>query len=630
MNIDRRAAAVVLLAMAVGLAFADSSIVMLGLPEIYGELNASIPGASFVITAYNLVVAIVAFLLIPVMRRVAPIPVLLAGLGIFAVASLGCGLAPNLPVLVGLRGVQGLGGAMLLAASLPALVRLAGGEREGRSIWALAGSAGAVVGPALGGVITELADWRAIFIVQAPVAALALPALRDRRLRGMGVERDDGARPPLWSQLGLVFAFGALVGALFLAVLLIVTVWGEGPLSGAVVVSALPLAAVLVAPLSRRVGPGPSCLAGAPALAAGLVGMALVPDVSSWWAAACLAVCGAGFGLLVPPLTTASVTGGSGLAVAATRSVAARHVGLVLALIVVAPLLAVDLDTGGDRATLEATRVILDAKLGLQDKVPLALDLADEFNRTPRGAVPDLGKVFAARGAAGDTQLAVVRDDLIGAIEDSLTRSFRNAFLVSALFALLALIPVTWGLVAMRREEGEGVGRRAPPTAALAGLGVVAAAAIALVVGVFAAGGQDLGKSRIADPCVTKNRAGGGGFDATLQGVVLDGLAGAACDLHVGREELVLSFGPDVGTKPIPWTPQQVEDSIRAGTIRAIDDAEARGSLNSIVADVLRGIVRNAPIQELIRGGGAVSDLAGQAQDLNAGDVVNALKGLLP
>src|SRR5690349_16268963 len=147
MNIERRAAAVVLLAMAVGLAFADSPIVMLGLPETYGELNASIPGASFVITAYHLVVAIAAFLLLPVMRRVAPIPVLLAGLGIFAVASLGCGLAPNLPVLVGLRGVQGLGGAMLLAASLPALVRLAGGEREGRSIWALAGSAGAVVGP---------------------------------------------------------------------------------------------------------------------------------------------------------------------------------------------------------------------------------------------------------------------------------------------------------------------------------------------------------------------------------------------------------------------------------------------------------------------------------------------------
>jgi MFS family permease len=624
-TIDRRAAAIGLLAVAVALAFADSSIVMLGLPEIYGELDASIPGASFVITSYNLVVAVVAFALIPVMRRVAPLPVLAAGLLVFAAASLGCGLAGSLPVLVALRGVQGLGGAMLLAASLPALVALARSERAGRATWAAAGSVGAVVGPALGGIITELADWRAIFIAQAPFALLALPVLRDRRLRGLPPERDAVGRPPLWSQLGLVFAFGALVGALFLAVLLIVTVWGYGPLSGAVVVSALPVAAVLVAPLARRVGAGASCLAGAPVLAAGLVGLALVPDVDPWWAAAALAVCGAGFGLLVPPLTTASVTGGTGLAVAATRSVAARHVGLVAALVLVAPLLAVDLDEGGDRATREATRVILDARLGLQDKVPLALDLAEEFDRTPRGAVPDLGTVFASRGADDDPGLAVVRDDLLGAIEDALTRSFRAAFLVSALFAILALLPVAWGLRAMRAEGGG----RAPP-AALAGLGAVVAAAAALVVGVLAAGGEDLGRSQIADPCVTRVRDGGGGIDATLQGVVLDGLAGAACELGVTREDLVLSFGPDVGSEPIPWSPQRVEQAIRSGTIRAIDDAEDRGSLNSVVADILRAIVARVPVEELVRGGGAVSDFAGRARDLDAGDVIDALRGLVP
>ncbi|HET6690238.1 MAG TPA: hypothetical protein VFG74_05180, partial [Miltoncostaeaceae bacterium] len=118
---------------------------------------------------------------------------------------------------------------------------------------------------------------------------------------------------------------------------------------------------------------------------------------------------------------------------------------------------------------------------------------------------------------------------------------------------------------------------------------------------------------------------------ATLQGVVLDGLAGAACDLGVTREGLVLSFAPDdVGAEEIPWTPAQIEESIRAGTVRAIDDAEDRGSLNSVVADVLRGIVRRVPIEELIRGGGAVSDVAGRVRGLDAGDVVDALQGLLP
>ena len=118
-RMDRRAAAKALLVIAVALAFADSSIVMLGLPEIYGELDASIPGVSLVITSYNLVVAIAAFALVPVLRRVRPAPILAAGLALFAAASLGCGLASDLTLLVTLRGVQGLGGAMLLAASLP-------------------------------------------------------------------------------------------------------------------------------------------------------------------------------------------------------------------------------------------------------------------------------------------------------------------------------------------------------------------------------------------------------------------------------------------------------------------------------------------------------------------------------
>ena len=68
----------------------------------------------------------------------------------------------------------GTGVRRAVADDLPALVALAGGERKGRSIWALAGSAGAVVGPAAGGIITELADWRAIFLVNVPIGAAVL------------------------------------------------------------------------------------------------------------------------------------------------------------------------------------------------------------------------------------------------------------------------------------------------------------------------------------------------------------------------------------------------------------------------------------------------------------------------
>lgn len=624
---DRSRAGAVLLAAAVALAFADSSIVMLGLPEIYGELDASISGVSLVITAYNLVVAVVALALVPVVGRARPGALVAVGLVVFAVASLACGLVDDLTLLVALRALQGFGGALLLAASLPVMVALTGSVAAGRAWWGLAGTLGAVLGPAAGGILTELFDWRAIFLAQAPVAALALVALAAPAVRGL---RAEGGRPPrvrILANLGLVFAFGALVGALFLAVLMIVTAWDLGPLAGAVVVSALPVAAVAVRPLSQRAGPAAGGATGALLLAAGLVALALLPEVGSAWAALALAVCGAGFGLLVPPLTAESVAGERGLAPAAAASVGARHVGLVAVLLIVAPLLTADLTDGGERATLNATQVILDAPIGLQQKVPIALDIADEFSQAPRGEVPDVARAFDENGAEDDAGVAAVRDHLIETIESALTRSFRASYLVSAAFALLALVPIAAG--AWRRRAPP---RRGPPAsrAAAAWLAGLLIAAGALVGAAAAAGGADLGISTTRDPCVAIPREGGGGIDATLQGVVLDGLAGAACDLGVSRENLVLSFGSDAGTERVPWDPPTVERAVRSGLVRAIDDAEDRGSLNSVVADFLRGLARRAPVDELIRGTTAAGDLAGGLGELDAGDVIDVIRDALP
>ena len=614
-----------LMAAAVALAFADSSIVMLGLPEIYGELEASISEVSLVITAYNLVVAVVALALVPLVGRVRPAVPVGIGLAIFAVASLACGLVSDLTLLITLRAAQGLGAALLLSASLPVMAALTGSPVRGRAWWGLAGTLGAVLGPAAGGLLTELFDWRAIFLAQAPVAALALTALIPSRVRRLAPEGGRTPRVRIWPNAGLVFAFGALVGALFLAVLMIVTVWGLGPLAGALVVSALPLAAVAVRPLSERAGPTAGAAAGALLLAAGLIALALLPSVDVGWAVAALAVCGAGFGLLVPPLTAGSVAGERGLASAAAASVGARHVGLVAVLLIVAPLLADDLTAGGDRATLNATQVILDAPIGLQQKVPIALAIAGEFDRAPRGQVPDVARAFDENGAADDAGVARVRDGLLDTIQSALTRSFRSSYLVAALFALLALVPV---LVAGRQRGGHVT--RGPPAAA--GLLAVLVVSAGALVGVeAAAGGAGLGRSTTTDPCVVIPREGGGGIDATLQGVVLDGLAGAACELGVSRENLVLSFGSGgVGTERVPWSPPVVERAVRSGLVRAIDDAEDRGSLNSIVADVLRALARRAPIDELIRGTAATRDLAGTIGDIDAGDLLDRVRGALP
>jgi len=161
---------------AVGVAFADSSIVVLGLPELYARFHTSIEGVSWVVTAYNAAVAVAALGLILLVHRVRARGILIAGLLAFFLASLACSLADSLPFLISARCVQGVGAALLLAGALPVLGDLTGSVTRGAAIWTLAGTFGLALGPALGGVLTQLFDWRAIFAAQAPVAVLGLIA----------------------------------------------------------------------------------------------------------------------------------------------------------------------------------------------------------------------------------------------------------------------------------------------------------------------------------------------------------------------------------------------------------------------------------------------------------------------
>jgi len=289
-------------------------------------------------------------------------------------------------------------------------------------------------------VLTQLFDWRAIFAAQAPVAVLGLIAAF---AAPRGSELEEGWRSSLartWPAnacLGLLF--GALVGVLFLAVLLLITVWGYSPIAGAAIVSVLPAATVAARPLGRLLGPLVAICGGAALVAAGLVALALLPSPSAWFAAAALAFCGIGLGLSVPTLSGAALDPAAGLARSGTFTVGIRHLGLVLALASIAPLLASELPAAGDQAKLRATAVLLDAPLGLSSKVPVALDLASEFDRARAGEIPDLAKPFDNHGAGSDPKLAATRDTLVGAIEETITRAFRPAFALSAALAALAL-----------------------------------------------------------------------------------------------------------------------------------------------------------------------------------------------
>src|SRR4051794_6730373 len=421
-----------LVAAIVAIAFADSSIVVLGLPQLYREFETSITGVSWVVTSYNAAVAVVALALVFVVHRLRARSLFAAGVLLFLAATIACASAQSLWFLLAARSVQGAGAGMLLAGALPLI---------SAPVWTLAGTFGAALGPALGGVLTQLFDWRAIFVAQAPVAAAGLFAVwrRPDPVAAHTDRRSSLLRTlPANACIGLVF--GALVGALFLAVLLVIVVWQYSPLGGALIVSVLPLAALLARPLARRLKPIAAIVGGAGLLAAGLAALALLPSSSVPIAMAALALCGVGLGLAVPGLSDAALEPAAGLTRSGTLTVGVRHLGLVAAIALIAPLLASDLPKYGDRAELKATAVLLDAPIGITDKIPIALDLRSAFNKAKDGEIPNLARPFDDRGARTDSKLRAARDKLVAAIEETITRAFRPDFFLAAGFAAAAAL----------------------------------------------------------------------------------------------------------------------------------------------------------------------------------------------
>ncbi len=163
-------------------------------------------------------------------------------------------------------------------------------------------------------------------------------------------------------------------------------------------------------------------------------------------------------------------------------------------------------------------------------------------------------------------------------LESALTRGFRPAFGLAALFAALAVVP------ALRAAEG-----------AVRILVALLAAAVVLLVVELSLGAIGFGKPRSADPCTSRPAFAGGGLDGEVQRFALSGLNGAACTLHTTREELVLSFVPAAGTKRVRWDRQTIETALRAGFDRAVRDTERRGLAGLVIGHVLE-IVIGAPL----------------------------------
>jgi MFS family permease len=500
----RRSLVAGVLLVAVAVVFADSAIVVLALPDLLHATGSSIGAVAWVVTAYNLALGCAAALLTRI--RPSPRALALGGAATFAGATLACGVANGIVLLVALRAVQGVGGAALLV-SAPSMLAPLLGVRALRA-WTAAGVLGAAVGPAAGGALTAAFGWRGIFLAQAPLAGLAVLAVAASR----GGSAPVGPSPRAGSARALaasVLVSAAAVALFFLSVILLVDVWRLRPLAAAAVVTAAPLGTLAAQLARRRVGP----VAGALLLAGGLAGMALLPGRSPVFAVASLGLAGLGFGLAARVFDEVAAARGAAFAVAA------RHVGLALGLALLTPLLATDLRHASMQAKLEGIATVLDSEVAPTATVKLAVDLLPLLARPPRAQLPAF---HATLSRSGSPQLTALGGRLDAVVEETVTRGFRRSFLLAAALALASGV----ALVRVRVRHARA-------------LALAAVLAAALPAAELARGAASAGEHpRLLPPCAPRP-------GARLSSKSLDALA---CRLHLGREQLVETLGRGGGS----------------------------------------------------------------------------------
>jgi EmrB/QacA subfamily drug resistance transporter len=171
--------------------FLDATVVNVALPAMERDLGMGLAGQQWVIEAYML--ALVSLMLVGGSlgdhfgRRL----IFAIGLAGFGVTSILCALAPSTGFLIGLRGLQGLAGALLVPGSLAILTATFRGEARGRAIgtWTAWSGISTIAGPAAGGFLTESLSWRFVFWINVPVIVVTLVLT----LRAVAESRDPGA-----------------------------------------------------------------------------------------------------------------------------------------------------------------------------------------------------------------------------------------------------------------------------------------------------------------------------------------------------------------------------------------------------------------------------------------------------
>ena len=209
-----------------GMAALDATVVGIALPAIGRDFHVGVDSMQWVVDAYTLALAGLLLLGGTLGDSYGRRRVFMIGTVWFAVASLLCGLAPNAPVLIAARALQGVGGALLTPGSLAILQASFTPDDRSKAIgaWSGLGGIATAAGPFIGGWLIGAVSWRLVFFINLPLAVAVLVITR----RHMPESKSPGPVPKL-DVRGALCISGALAGITYGLIEASVSGWGSAP-----------------------------------------------------------------------------------------------------------------------------------------------------------------------------------------------------------------------------------------------------------------------------------------------------------------------------------------------------------------------------------------------------------------
>ncbi|MBV9335346.1 MAG: MFS transporter [Solirubrobacterales bacterium] len=227
----------------------DTTIVNVALPSIRDELHASVSGLQWVIDAYTLVLASLLMLAGSTADRIGRKRIFRAGLVVFSLGSLLCGLAPSLGTLIAARVLQAVGGSMLNPVAMSIIRNVFDDPRERAQAigaWGAVFGLSMALGPVVGGALVDSVGWRSVFFVNVPIGVIAFV------LTTMYVPRSRADRPRRLDPVGQLLVILALASLTYAIIDAPRAGWASAGTLGLFALAVICFAALVFYELRRR------------------------------------------------------------------------------------------------------------------------------------------------------------------------------------------------------------------------------------------------------------------------------------------------------------------------------------------------------------------------------------------